>query len=469
MKAIGIRLTVLAALFFCNAYCFAQEVADSTAKAQAVEPEEEPNIVDEVIWIVGDEPILKSEVEALRQEEGVTWKGNPDCSIPEQIAIRKLFLNQAIIDSIEVTESDVAGEVENQLNYWIQMAGSREKLEEYRKMTISQMRDELRDEFRNRGITDQMKAKLVEDVKVTPSEVRKYFKDLPEDSIPFVPTQVEVQIITHTPRIDPAEINKVKNDLREYTERVTKGETSFATLARLYSEDPGSARMGGEMDYVGRGYLDPAFAAVAFNMTDPNKISKIVESEFGFHIIQLVDRRGDKIKVRHILRKPHITDTAIDSMCMRLDTLAMDIRAGKTTFDEAATFISDDKDTRSNKGNMFYTNQMTGDRTSRFQMPNLQPEIAKAIDTLQIGEISKPFVMVNSKNKTTCVLAKLKNRIPRHRATMTEDYQVLQDVVIAKRKEEVLKKWIQEKIKTTYVRINPKYRDCEYEYSGWVK
>ena len=453
---------------FCNALCLAQEVADSTA-TKATEPEEEPNIVDEVIWVVGDEPILRSEIEALRQEEGVHWKGNPDCSIPEQIAIQKLYLNQAVIDSIEVTEAEVASDVENQLNYWIQMAGSREKLEEYRKMSIQQMRDELRTELRNRRITEQMQRELIKDVAVTPSEVRKFFKDMPEDSIPYVPTQVEVQIITHTPRIDPEEINKVKNDLREYTDRITKGETSFATLARLYSEDPGSARMGGEMDYMGRGVLDQAFAAVAFNLTDPKKVSKIVESEFGFHIIQLIDKRGDKIKVRHILRKPVVSDAALDSMCMRLDTLAMDIRAGKTDFDEAATFVSDDKDTKSNKGNMFNTDMQTGIRTSRFQMQDLPPEIAKVVDTLEVGQISAPFVMINSKNKKTCVLARLKNRIPRHHATMTEDYQILQDVVLAKRREEVLHKWIQNKIKSTYVRINPKYRDCEYEYSGWVK
>lgn len=453
----------------CGGFCLAQEVNDSTAKVTTTEPEEEPNIVDEVIWIVGDEPILKSEVEALRQEEGVHWKGNPECSIPEQIAIQKLFLNQAVIDSIEVTDSEVAGDVENQLNYWIQMVGSKEKLEEYRKMTIAQMRNQLRDELRNNRIAEEMRKQIVQDVKVTPAEVRKYFKDLPEDSIPFVPTQVEVQIITHTPRIAPEEINKVKNDLREYTDRITKGETSFSTLARLYSEDPGSARMGGELDYMGRAHLDPAFAAVAFNLTDPNKISKIVESEFGFHIIQLIDKRGDKIKVRHILRKPHVSDAAVDSMCMKLDTLAMDIREGKTTFDEAATFISDDKDTKSNKGNMFFTDPMTYSLTSKFQMQDLPPEIAKAVDTLEVGEISKPFVMVNTKNKTTCVLAKLKNRIPRHRATMSDDFQVLKDVVLEKRRAEVLHKWVQDKIKTTYVRINPRYRDCEYEYTGWVK
>ena len=450
---------------------FAQEKTDSVDAASS--PEDQfVNIVDEVIWIVGDEPILKSEVEAMRlqgQQEGISWKGNPDCSIPEQMAIQKLFVTQAAIDSIEVTESEVSSDVENQLNYWIQLAGSREKLEEYRKMTISQMRMELRDELKNRKLAERMKAQIVEDVNATPADVRKYFNSLPADSIPTVPAQVEVQIITRTPKIAPEEINAIKNELRDYTNRVQNGETSFATLARLYSEDPGSARMGGEMDYIGRGMLDPAFASVAFNMTDPKKISKIVESEFGYHIIQLIDKRGDKIKVRHILRKPHISEEATDSMCLRLDSLAMDIRAGKVSFEEAVAIVSDDKDTKSNKGNMFSTDENTGTRTSRFAMQDLPSEVAKAIDTLEIGQISSPFVMINSRGKTSCVLAKLKNRIPRHKATVKDDFQLLKDIVTAKKKEEIVTKWIQDKIKTTYVKINPKYRDCEFQYSGWVR
>ena len=450
---------------------FAQEKTDSVEAATSTE-DQFVNIVDEVIWIVGDEPILKSEVEAMRlqgQQEGISWKGNPDCSIPEQMAIQKLFVTQAAIDSIEVTESEVASDVENQLNYWIQLAGSREKLEEYRKMTISQMRMELRDELKNRKLAERMKAQIVEDVNVTPADVRKYFNSLPADSIPTVPAQVEVQIITRTPKIAPEEINAIKNELRDYTNRVQNGETSFATLARLYSEDPGSARMGGEMDYIGRGMLDPAFASVAFNMTDPKKISKIVESEFGYHIIQLIDKRGDKIKVRHILRKPHISQEATDSMCMRLDSLVMDIRSGKVTFEEAVAVVSDDKDTKSNKGNMFSTDENSGMRTSRFKMQDLPSEVAKVVDTLQVGQVSAPFVMVNTKGKTTCVVAKLKNRIPRHKATVKDDFQLLKDIVTAKRKEEILTKWVQDKIKTTYVKINPKYRDCEFQYSGWVK
>ena len=333
----------------------------------------EASIVDEVIWVVGDEPILKSEVEATRlqsETEGIKYAGDPDCSIPEQIALQKLFLHQAAIDSIEVSESEVMNGIDEQINYWVSLAGSREKLEEYRKQSISQMRQSMHDDFKNRQLIQKMKEELVKDIKVSPAQVRQYFKNLPADSIPFVPTEVEVEILTNQPKISMEEITRVKNELRDFTDRVNKGETSFATLARLYSEDPGSARMGGEMDYVGRGMLDPAFANVAFNLTDPKKISKIVESEFGYHIIQLIDKRGDKIKVRHILLKPNVSQEAIDKSLSRLDSIATDIRNKKFTFEDAATVISDDKDTRSNKGLMANTTQ-GGTRTSRFQLKDL--------------------------------------------------------------------------------------------------
>ncbi len=432
---------------------------------------DENSIIDEVIWVVGDEPILKSDVEAIRMQgevEGVKWKGNPDCAIPEQIAVQKLFLHQAAIDSIEVTESEVVQSVDQQINYWIQAAGGKEKLEEYKKQSITAMRQSMRDDFRDRQLIEKMKDKLVSDITVSPADVRRFFKDMPEDSIPLVPTEVEVQIITKSPKVTQEEINRVKDELRNYTDRVTNGETSFSTLARLYSEDPGTARLGGEFDdYVGRGLLDPAFAAVAFNLTDPKKISKIVETEFGYHIIQLVDKRGDKIKVRHILRKPHISQEAVTEAEVLLDSVATNIREGKYTFDDAAVYVSDDKDTRNNHGLM--ANSSEAGRTSKFRMQDLPPEIAKVVDTLKVGEMSRAFNMIDSRGKRVCVIAKLKSRVESHRATITEDFQVLKNEVLAKRREEFIKEWIQNKLKTTYVRMNNRYKDCDFEYQGWIK
>lgn len=443
---------------------------DSITVVSTDESVPESSIVDEVIWVVGDEPILKSDVEMLRlqsEAEGIKWKGNPDCAIPEQIAVQKLFLHQAALDSIEISESQIATAIDEQINRWIQMAGSQEKLEEYRKQSINQMRSQLHDDFKNNELVREMKQKLVEDITVTPSDVRKYFKDMPADSIPMVPAEVEVLIITKQPRIELDEINKVKNELREYTERVTNGETTFATLARLYSEDTGSARVGGEIDYTGRGMLDPAFANVAFNLTDPKKISKIVESEYGFHIIQLVDKRGDKIKVRHILRKPKVSEEAIKDMSLKLDSVAIDIREGKYSFEEAATYVSDDKDTRNNKGLMSYVSEEG--RTSKFQMKDLPTEVARQVEKMQPGDVSDAFEMINTNGKTVCAVIKLKSRTDAHRATITEDYQVMKNLVLAKEREEFLHNWVVEKIKKTYVRMNPRYKDCEFEYQGWIK
>jgi peptidyl-prolyl cis-trans isomerase SurA len=428
------------------------------------------SVVDEVIWVVGDEAILKSDVETMRiqgQQEGMRWKGDPDCAIPEQIAVQKLYLHQAAIDSIEVTEAEISAGIEQQIEYMISVIGSREKLEEYQKKSMNQIRSELRESFRDRQMIQSMQRQLVKDITVTPADVRRYFEHLPQDSIPFVPTEVEVQIIAQTPRVDQEEINRVKDELRDYTDRVNRGETSFQTLARLYSEDPGTARRGGELGYTGRGTLDQSFANVAFNLTDPKKVSKIVESEFGFHIIQLIDKRGDKVNVRHILRKPVVSQEAIDKALARLDSIRSDIREGKFSFEAGASMISDDKDTRNNNGLM--ANATQNGRTSRFQLQDLPPEVARAVDTLKVGDISAPFQMINARGKTVCVIAKLKSRSEGHKATITEDFEVMKDVVLEKRRQEKLHEWVVNKIKATYVRVNDRYKDCQFEYQGWIK
>lgn len=446
-------------------------VPEDSTKAQAAAEPKENSIVDEVIWVVGNEPILKSDVEALRlqaEAEGVRFEGNPDYSIPEEIAVQKLFLHQAALDSIEVKESEVSQGVEQQINRWIQIAGSKEKLEEWRGQTVAQMRSQMHDDFRNQQLVQKMRQKLVEDVTVTPGDVRKYFKDLPGDSLPYVPVAVEVEIITRNPKISQEETNRVKDQLREFTDRVTKGETTFSTLARLYSEDPGSAVQGGEMDYVSRAELDPAFAAVAFNLTDPKKISKIVETEFGYHIIQLIDKRGEKIKVRHILLKPKVSDTELKEAEHMLDSLKGEIKEGKFTFEQAA-IVSDDKDTRSNHGLMAYSDYENHTITSKFQMKDLPREVAREVEGMQPGDISAPFEMVNAKGKTVAAIVKLKSRTPAHRATITEDYQVMKNVVIAKERENIIKDWIANKIKDTYIWMKPRYRDGQYKYQGWVK
>lgn len=425
------------------------------------------NVIDEVVWVVGDQAILKSDVEQERiqaQYEGRKFDGDPYCIIPEQLAIQKLFLHQAAIDSVSASEQEVIQRVEQQTNWYIQQIGSKEKMEEYFNKTSTQIREQLRDNVRDGLTVQKMQQKLVGDIMVTPAEVREYFKHLPQDSIPYVPTQVEVQIITMQPKIKQQEIDRVKKELREFTARVNTGESQFSTLALLYSED-GSARQGGEIGFLGRGMLDPDYANVAFNLTDPKKVSKIVESENGFHIIQLIEKRGDRINTRHILLRPKVADEDRDAALARLDSLADDIRSSKVKFGDAAIYVSQDKETKNNGG--LLPNQQTG--TSKFEMQQLPQEIAKAVEHLNVGEISKAFTMMNDKGKEVCAIVTLKSRVNGHKATIRDDYQELKAVVVDKMREEKLDKWIREKQKHTYVRINDKWKDCDFKFPGWIK
>ena len=426
------------------------------------------NVIDEVVWVIGDEAILKSEVETERrnaQYSGRKFDGDPYCVIPEELALQKLFLNQAAIDSIEVSDADVMSEVEYRINYYINQTGSREKMEEYFDKTYTQIREELREMTRRELTMQKMQQELMKDVKVTPAEVRRYFKELPSDSIPYIPTQVEVQLITIEPEIPEEEIERVKTRLREFTERINSGETTFSTLARLYSEDPGSALQGGETGLTGKGRWVPEFSNVAFNLTDPNKVSKIVETEYGFHIIQLIEKRGDRVNVRHILLKPQAAEEDLMNALSRLDSIADDIRSNKFTFEDAVINISSDKDTRMNHG--LLPNTETG--TSKFEMQNLPQEIARAVNTMNVNEISEPFIMRNNKGKEVCAIVKLKSRVKGHKATLTEDFQALKSVVLEKKCAEKIDKWIREKQKTTYVRINEKWRNCDFKYPGWIR
>lgn len=427
------------------------------------------NIVDEVVWVVGDEAILRSEVERIRNDYGSNISGNPYCVIPEQLAVQKLFLHQAELDSITVSDADVNRNVEAKINEKVLMAGSKEKLEEYMRMPMKQIREELYEQIRAEMLTQEVRRSLTKDVKVTPAEVRRHYKSMPEDSLPFIPTQVEVQILVQHPRISREEIERVKEQLRGWSDRVTSGATSFSALARMFSEDEGSARQGGDLGFFGKADMDPAFSNVAFSLTDPNKVSKVVQSEYGFHIIQLIEARGDKIRARHILRRPEVDRKDVEACLSRLDSISADIQEGKFSFEIGAQEISDDKDTRNNHGIMVNTKQDTGDRTTRFEMGELPGEVSRIVNDMEVGEISKPFTMIDKRGREVCAIVKLKNRIPAHRASVTEDFQVLKIAVEARKSEKVIQDWIREKQKSTYVRIKQGWGECDFMYPGWVR
>ena len=427
------------------------------------------NIIDEVIWVVGDESVLRSEVEEQKlraQYEGTPIQGDPYCVIPEQIAIQKLYLHQAGIDSIVVSETTVMNQVETQINYFISQIGSKEKMEEYFKKNTAALREDLREMIRNQQIIQQMQQKLVENLKSTPADVRRYFNKLPADSIPTVPAEVELQIVSFEPPVPIEETNRIKDRLRDFTERVNSGTSDFAVLARIYSEDTESAKRGGELGYMGRGQLVPEFAAVAFNLTDPKKVSRIVQTEFGFHIIQLIEKRGDRINCRHILLKPKVSLAEKEKAIHSLDSISNLIRDNKLTFEQAVMSFSQDKNTAMNAGLML--NEKKG--ASKFEFQDLPPEVAKIVYSMNVGEISKPFTMINqTTNKEVVAVVKLKSKVGNHTANLNDDYQMLKNYYEGNRKQDFLNDWIIKKQKETYISIDPAWQNCKFEYPGWIK
>ena len=424
-------------------------------------------IVDEVIAVVGDSPILRSDVEYQYQQimmQGANFQGDLKCHIFEQLLVQKLLLEQAKIDSIEVSENTVISYVDRQINEFINRAGSKEKLEEWLNKPLFQIKLEQRDIVRNQLVTQQMQGKIAEDVRVTPSEIRQFYRSH-SDSLPMVPAQFEVQQIAVYPRIATEETEAIKARLRDFQRQVNEGR-DFSVLAVMYSEDPGSAGRGGEMGYMSRAQLVPEFAQVAFNLTDRNRVSKVVETEFGFHIIQLIDRQGDRINVRHILLRPKASPEAITEARNAADSLANIIREGKMSFEEAALRFSMDKDSRANGGLMVNPYN----QSSKFDIQQIAPAIYREVEKMKPGDISNAFLMKDDRlAKDFFSVIKLKSFVEPHRANLKDDYQLIQSILEDQKSEDIFKNWILKKQQETYISISPNWRNCEFEFKGWVK
>lgn len=451
------KVLFVIAAFLCTTLAFAQNARK--------------NVVDEVIWVVGDEPILLSDVEEARisLEMNGEIMDNPYAAIPERLAIQKLYAHQAELDSIEVNESAINKAAEERVNFFIQQYGSRENMEAMIHKSTAQVREMFREMGRNQQLEEEVKRNITSNIRVTPAEVREFFGKMPQDSLPYINTKVEVQIITSVPKVSREEVERIESQLREYARQVNEGEKTFAHLARMYSQD-GSARNGGECGLSGRNEWVPEFSNVAFSLTDPKKVSRIVRTEFGFHIMQLIEKRNDKVNVRHILLKPEIEESEYERCINRLDSIAVDIRDGKFTFEQAALALSDDKDTKLNKGIMANTDFQTGEITSRFEMQELPQDIAKVVANMAVGDISPAVRIINEKTGSeVCALIKLKSRTEGHYASTNEDFQLLKSIVENIRKEEAKEKWLVEKIKSTYTRIAPEWRNYKFKYDGWIK
>jgi len=430
------------------------------------------NMIDEVIWVVGDEAILRSDVERERlfmQQNNSRFDGDPYCVIPERIAINKLFLSQAKIDSIYADEMQVIRQVDAWVNELIGHAGSREKVEEWYNKKLTQLKEEQKIMVREQQIVNEMQKKIVGDIKLRPSDVTKYFNQISKDSLPMIPTMVEVSILMIEPLIPIEDIDAIKERLRDFTEQILSGSTTFTIMAIRYSEDKGTAGNGGELGMMSKMQLAPEFATAAFSLNDPNRVSNVIQTEYGFHIIQLIEKRGDRINVRHILLRPRVSEQALDNAMVRLDSLWMDIDAGKLTFEEA-TYFSSDKDTRNNEGLMLNQNMESRNYgTSKFEMQDLPLGMGVVVENLKVGEISKPFVMKNNAQNDVVVLVKLKERIDVHQANIRDDFQELKSYVENIKREELLKEWIASKQKSIFIQIKDNWCNCDFNYPGWIK
>ena len=426
------------------------------------------NVAEEVAWVVGDEPIFKSDIEEQYQQvlsERIPIDGNPYCVIPEQMAINKLFLDQARIDTVEVQQSAISSEVESRINFFIANLGSKEKVEEYFRMPMPRLREKLNEMYSEQYCIQQVQSELTKNVKATPADVQKYYNSLPKDSLPYIPMQVEVQIITINPVIPQQEIDEVKARLRDYAQQVNSGEREFSTLAILYSQDQATAVYGGETGFQSRSVLLPEYATAAFNLNDNKRVSNIVETDDGYHIIQLIEKRGDRINTRHILLRPKVSDKDLTDALSRLDSVRNDIMAGKQTFDQMAFYISQDKESRNNNGNML--NEKT--HSSRFEMADLPAEVGKKVYSMKPGDISEPFVMVNPKTRREQVaIVKLVKRIDGHKADLAEDYMIIKEMCEGEAKGKIIDDWVAQKQKSVYVYIEEGWRNCDFKYD-WLK
>lgn len=425
------------------------------------------NEVDGIVAIVGDNIILKSDIENQYYQLKSQYKtyNNPHikCTILEDLLFQKLLLNRAKLDSVEVSESEVLANLDRRISYFISQVGSQQKLEDYFGKTILEIKADFKEQLRDQMMIEKMKNKITGDVKASPQDVKTFFDNLPKDSLINYPMQYELQQIVINPPVSDKEVWRIRKRLNEFRDRVEKGE-SFATLAILYSEDPGSAKKGGELGYLGRGDLVPEFAAAAFNLKNPGDISRIVKTEFGFHIIQLIDRQGEKVNVRHILLVPKVDNKSLLKAKAKLDSISNLIRIDSLSFVAAAEKFSDDKQTKNNGGTMI--NPKTG--KTRLSLDDLDKTTQDIVKRLKVGEISAPFLTTNLQGKQVFKIIKIINKIPPHTANLKNDYQDIQNMCLAAKKQDKINDWIKEEITKTYIHIDDSYGNCPFNYQ-WIK
>jgi len=429
--------------------------------------QEEAHIIDQVIAVVGTNIILESDIENqylnYRLQGGIKG-GSKDirCQILEEQLFQKLMLAQAEVDSITVNEVQVEGELERRLQMFISQFGTQEKMEQYYGKTIPEIKKELHDIIRDQMIAQNVQSVIVENVTVTPSEIKSYFKSIPFDSIPQISTEYQIAQIVKKPPINIEEKIRVKEELLVLRSRILKGE-SFSTMAILYSEDPGSAKKGGELGFYGRGQLYPEFEAIAFKLNE-GEISNIVDTEAGYHIIQMVERKGDYINVRHILLIPKVSPSDLLEARTELDSIAGLIRDDSISFDMAVKKFSEAKN--KNSGGLL-VNAYTGSTT--FEAEQLDPQISFVIEKMSVGEISNPVPLKTEDKEDAYQIVLLKKKTIPHKANLKQDYSKIMLWAEGNKKQRIINEWINNKARVTYVRIIDQYKECSYTHDWEIR
>ena len=423
-------------------------------------------VIDEVLGVVGNEKILLSDIEQERlrmKMQGGAEEGDVNCKVLEDLMVHKLLLHQAEIDSIVVANNTIEGELDRRLKYFVNQVGSEAALEKYFNKTIFQIKVDLRASIQEALLAQQMQSQIVQNVTVTPSEVKRFYRQIPQDSLPTIPEQYEVRQIVMNPPSSETANYAVREKLLSIRERILKGER-FATLAVAYSEDRASATRGGEMGFLPREGLVKSFSDVAFSLKE-GQVSQIVESEFGFHIIQMIEHRGDEVNVRHILMSPEYTLEQRTKSQSKLDSIATLIRTDSLSFETAAQRFSEDTKTRLS-GGLLINGQSN---TSLFEREHFAPADYYIIRNLKENEISEPFESRDEHAKIVYKIVKVTRILPQHKANLDDDYAIVQMMAKSKKQQDTFHDWIKAKVKTTYVRIDPSYRNCSFEMEGWVR
>jgi peptidyl-prolyl cis-trans isomerase SurA len=420
-------------------------------------------VVDRIIAIVGKNMILESDVEAQYLQEKM--QGNIEgsatsarCRILQKMLSDNLLLNQAELDSIVVSESEVDRSLDQRLRYFISQFGSQEKLEDYYGKSIIEIKEEFREMVRNYMLIDQVVSKITENVIVTPSEVKEFYREMPPDSVPLISARVEMTQIIKIPPVSLEQKLIIKEKLRDLRRRIMAGE-NFATLAILYSEDPGSAAKGGEIGFFGRGELYPEYEAAAFKLKE-GEISEIVESKAGFHIIQLIERKGDYINTRHILLQTKASPVDLQNARLQLDSIQARINAGEITFEDAVLKYSDDP---GKAGGGYIINPYTG--TTWFEMEQLEPQVSFVINKLEVGQVSSPVPTTTEEGKEAFRLVKLKARVEPHRANLVDDYSLITNMTLEYKKQQKLIDWVNNHVENAYIMIIDDYKNCDFDYN----